>query len=622
MPPSTRAATSNANCDARGEVKRAALVEINGTEVDRRSPPDGADAAYYLSLTVIELKDLLRRKGSKVSGKKVNLIERLVSSETKSAKPPKVVTRATNVYRDNSIIDLTLDSPQATPTKSVAEAVENEADAGIADSLGALKLNYDVVDAEGHGTDDKENVANGRGREIKEGPMHAAKEEEREDDTAATVPEERRKVNDRIQKQREEEEEKFEREAAAEKEETRRVEAAECGRRKIKEVQEGPWEETVANERGRDFKGGMCAGEEEKRKDDDAAATVADGRRRADERIQKQREEEDEKRKREAAAEEEERRRLEVLEYVRRKQKEDQEAAIQEQAKATNRLIAENRKHEEQANLIERTLRAADTVKFAHYDVLGITHASSAAEVNKGYRKLALKLHPDKLGRNATPKSKEAFNAISNAYEVLKDPSSRSKYDREQGIIRGGDIPPAAVPRDQPSSFWNTIEVGTRITVQDSSYSNGAQGSIQSYDIILDRYYVMLDNTKGQMLFEKSSLFQNCGVALRSATAIELGASYIFARLLRYKTCSNGRCYEVRIVDATTFEARTVDLQLNQFIIPFGTVVRLKYGNRHHGMIVGWAESFDQHSGADGSYYRVRMSYEVVQNVYMMNIEL
>ena len=241
--------------------------------------------------------------------------------------------------------------------------------------------------------------------------------------------------------------------------------------------------------------------------------------------------------------------------------------------------------------------------------------------MNKAYRKLALKLHPDKLGQNATPKSKETFNAISNAYEVLKDPSSRSKYDREQGSIRGGDIPPAAVPRDEPSSYWNTIRVGTRITVQDSAYySNGAQGSIQSYDEILDRYYVMLDNTTGQMLFEKSALFQNVVVLLRSATAIEFGVT--IARLLRYKTCSNGRCYEMRVSDANTFATWTVDLQPNQFIIPYGTVVRLKYGNRYHGMIVGWTESFEQHSGADVSYYQVKMSVDVIQNVHMMNIEL
>lgn len=372
MPTSNRATISKAYVDARGEVKRAALVEINGTEVDP-PPPDGADAAsYYSTLTVGKLKDLLRSKGLRVSGKKANLIERLVSSKSKSAKPTNVVSRTTTVYRDNSIIDLT--SPRA---------------AGIADSLGALKLNDAVVDTERNMTDVKENFANGRGR---------------------------------------------------------------------------------------DFKEGMCAGDEEKRKDDDVAATVEDERRRADERIQKQREEEEEKLKREAAAKEEEKRKLEVSEYVRRKREEAQDAAIQERAKSTDRLIAEKRKHDEQTNLVERTLRAAETEKFAHYDVFGISHASSAAEVNKAYRKLALKLHPDKLGQNARPKSKEAFNAISNAYEVLKDPSSRSKYDREQGSIRGGDIPPAAVPRDEPSSYWNTIRVGTRITVQDSAYYQRCPG--------------------------------------------------------------------------------------------------------------------------------------------------
>ena len=372
MPTSNRATISKAYVDARGEVKRAALVEINGTEVDP-PPPDGAlGAAYYSTLTVGKLKDLLRSKGLRVSGKKANLIERLVSSKSKSAKPTNVVSRTTTVYRDNSIIDLT--SPRA---------------AGIADSLGALKLNDAVVDTERNMTDVKENFANGRGR---------------------------------------------------------------------------------------DFKEGMCAGDEEKRKDDDVAATVEDERRRADERIQKQREEEEEKLKREAAAKEEEKRKLEVSEYVRRKREEAQDAAIQERAKSTDRLIAEKRKHDEQTNLVERTLRAAETEKFAHYDVFGISHASSAAEVNKAYRKLALKLHPDKLGQNATPKSKETFNAISNAYEVLKDPSSRSKYDREQGSIRGGDIPPAAVPRDEPSSYWNTIRVGTRITVQDSAYYQRCPG--------------------------------------------------------------------------------------------------------------------------------------------------
>ena len=583
----TRAATSKAYVNARGEVKRAVLGEINDA---KSSPGVTADAAYYSTLKIPELKDLLRSKGLKVSGKKANLIKRLVSSKAKSAKPPDAVPGPTNVCRKNVIIDLTSDSPRATPAKSVAEAAENEADT-IADSLGALKLqNVGVDDAERNRADDKENLSNGRGWEIEEGLMHTAKEEKGEDDTAATVSEARRKANDRIQKQHEEE-----------------------------------MEENLHRKIVGDFKEGMCAGGEEKRKDDNAAATVADERSRTDERIQKQRKEEEDKLKREAAKEEE-RRRLELSEYVHRKRKEAQEVAIQEQAKATDRLIAKKCKHKEQVNLIERTLRAAKTEKFAHYDVLAINHSSSAAEVNRAYQKLALKLHPDKLGQNATPKSREAFNAISNAYEVLNDPSSRSKYDREQGSVRGGDPPPAGVPRDQPSSFWNTIHVGTRITVQDSAHCNSAQGSIQRYDERLDQYYVMLDNTTCQMLFEKSALFQNVCVDLRNATAKglrALGAWQSTAILLRYKTCSNGRCYEVRVFGATQYcPHRTVDLQPNQFIIPSGTVVRLKYGNRYHGMIVGWTESFDQHTGADVSYYQVQMSDEAVQNVYMMNIEL
>ena len=224
------------------------------------------------------------------------MIERLVSSKAKSAKPITVVSRTKTVYRDNSIINLTLNSPWAT---------------GIADSLRALKLNVAIIDTERNRTDVKENVANGRGR---------------------------------------------------------------------------------------DFKEGMCVGNEEMRNDDDVTATIKDEKRRANERIPKQRKEEEEKLKREASAKEEGRRRLEVSAYVRRKQEEAQEVVIQERAKSTDRLIAEKCKHDEQTNLVERTLCAAEMEKFAHYDVLGISHASSANEVNKAYQKLALKLHPDKQG--------------------------------------------------------------------------------------------------------------------------------------------------------------------------------------------------------------------------------
>jgi DnaJ-class molecular chaperone len=47
--------------------------------------------------------------------------------------------------------------------------------------------------------------------------------------------------------------------------------------------------------------------------------------------------------------------------------------------------------------------------------------------LKRQYKKLALQFHPDK---NNTPKSDEAFKAISKAYNILRDPRKREHYDR------------------------------------------------------------------------------------------------------------------------------------------------------------------------------------------------
>jgi molecular chaperone DnaJ len=62
------------------------------------------------------------------------------------------------------------------------------------------------------------------------------------------------------------------------------------------------------------------------------------------------------------------------------------------------------------------------------YEQLGCTKTTSAEDLKKAYRKLAMQHHPDR-----NPGDKEAekrFKELNHAYDILKDPDKRAAYDR------------------------------------------------------------------------------------------------------------------------------------------------------------------------------------------------
>src|SRR6476620_12582834 len=63
-----------------------------------------------------------------------------------------------------------------------------------------------------------------------------------------------------------------------------------------------------------------------------------------------------------------------------------------------------------------------------HYATLGVSKSAAAEEIQKAYRKLARKYHPDMNPDDATAKKK--FQEVQSAFEVLSDADKRKRYDQ------------------------------------------------------------------------------------------------------------------------------------------------------------------------------------------------
>ncbi|HEY2882568.1 MAG TPA: DnaJ C-terminal domain-containing protein [Pirellulales bacterium] len=92
-----------------------------------------------------------------------------------------------------------------------------------------------------------------------------------------------------------------------------------------------------------------------------------------------------------------------------------------------------------------------------YYKILGVEKNASQADIQKAYRSLARKYHPDMNPDDKT--AKEKFQKVQSAYDVLNDTNKRELYDRYGSAFESagaGQGPGGAPFGGAGSGYWRT----------------------------------------------------------------------------------------------------------------------------------------------------------------------
>ncbi|KAM8923842.1 dnaJ homolog subfamily C member 9 [Pelodytes ibericus] len=118
------------------------------------------------------------------------------------------------------------------------------------------------------------------------------------------------------------------------------------------------------------------------------------------------------------------------------------------------------------------------------YQALGVRRGAGETEIRRGYHKVSLRVHPDRVPEGEKEGATLKFQILGKVYAVLSDAEQKALYD-EQGIV---DEEADSITQDRNwEEYWRLLF--NKVTMADiTSYKEKYQGSEEEKSEILQAY--------------------------------------------------------------------------------------------------------------------------------------